>query len=53
MRTGKGGVILGCVVLLGLLPASRAVWNDPSDPNKIVGHIEYAPPHIGEERWLG
>ena len=47
------GVILGCVVLLGLLPASRAVWNDPSDPNKIVGHIEYAPPHIGEERWLG
>ena len=46
MKTRRGWRLV-CCVLLSLIPTSRAVWNDPSDPNKIVGHIEYAPAHIG------
>ena len=40
------------LIALSLVRSSGALWqtplwNDPGDPNKIVGHIEYAPPHIG------
>ena len=39
----------GGAVTLGTAPTwhpTGPVWN-PSDPTKVVGHIEYAPPHIG------
>ena len=39
-------VRLAGVVLL-FITHCGALWNDPSDPNKIVGRIEYTPPHIG------
>ena len=41
------------VCLLLLVQGGGAVWHpngpvwNPSDPTKVVGHIDYAPPHIG------
>ena len=54
-RTAAGLVVLAAVlhgggaVTLGTAPTwhpTGPVWN-PSDPTKVVGHIDYAPPHIG------
>ena len=46
----SGGAL---VCLLLLVQGGGAVWHpngpvwNPSDPTKVVGHIDYAPPHIG------
>lgn len=42
------GQALWLVLVLSAVHGSGALWNDPGDPNKIVGRIEYAPPHIGK-----
>jgi hypothetical protein len=52
MQKGEMRKMMWVLIALSLVSRSGALWqtplwNDPSDPNKIVGHIEYAPPHIG------
>ena len=39
---------LWLTVALGLLQLNCAVSDHPSDPNKIVGHINYTPPRLGQ-----
>ena len=39
---------LWLTVALGLLQLNCAVSDDPTDPNKIVGHINYTPPRLGQ-----
>lgn len=49
-RSAMGKMGLRLLSLILLVGKGGAVWN-PSDPDAVVGHIDYAPPHIGPWRF--